>query len=67
MQLGNALKGVAIPLHEGAVRFYREMGLIAEPTPKAKSVPKAKPEPSANPVPKAKPETPAKPELKSST
>ena len=60
VRLGNALKGVAIPLHEGAARFYREMGLIAKPPPKAKS---GSPGKSA---PKAKPETPAKPASKSS-
>jgi TRAP transporter TAXI family solute receptor len=61
MRLGNALKGVAIPFHEGAARFYREMGLIAKPAPKAK------PGPPGEPAPKAKPEPQAKPELKSST
>ena len=54
MRLKNALKGVAIPLHEGAARFYREKGLIAKPPPKIK------PESPEKPAPKAMPETPAK-------
>lgn len=28
IRLENALRGIAVPLHEGAERFYREMGLI---------------------------------------
>jgi TRAP-type uncharacterized transport system substrate-binding protein len=27
--LGNALAGMAIPLHAGAERYYRERGLLA--------------------------------------
>ena len=65
MRLTNALKGVAIPLHEGAARFYREKGLIAKPASKAKPELEAKPVPEVKPVPKAKPETPAKPAPKS--
>jgi hypothetical protein len=53
MQLVNALKGVAIPLHEGAVRFYREKGLIAKPAVKVKPAPEAKPESLAKPAPKS--------------
>ncbi len=45
MRLKNALKGVTIPLHEGAQRFYREKGLIAKPAPKAKSESPGKPAP----------------------
>jgi TRAP transporter TAXI family solute receptor len=66
MRLGNALKGVAIPLHKGAARFYREMGLIAKSPPKAKPAPKAIPGSPGKPAPRAKPETPAKPASKSS-
>ena len=71
MRLKNALMGVAIPLHEGAARFYREKGLIPKSTPKAMPKPEAKPaaaakpESSGEPAPKVKPETPAKPTPKS--
>ena len=53
IRLKNALKGVAIPLHEGAQRFYREKGLMAKPAPKAKTAPKAKPQTPAKPPPKS--------------
>ena len=33
IRLKKALKGVAIPLHKGAARFYRERGLLKEPPP----------------------------------
>ena len=59
MRLKNALKGVAIPLHEGARRFYREKGLMA------KSPPEVKPGTTEKPAPKAKPESPAQPAPKS--
>ena len=28
--LANALNGIAVPLHRGAKRFYREMGMLEE-------------------------------------
>jgi TRAP transporter TAXI family solute receptor len=40
MRLENASKGVAIPFHPGAERFYREKGLLKKPAPKDKPVPK---------------------------
>lgn len=61
MRLKNALNGVAIPLHEGARRFYREKGLMA------KSPSEIEPGTTEKPAPKAKPESPAKPVPKSST
>ncbi|MDX1484980.1 MAG: TAXI family TRAP transporter solute-binding subunit [Alphaproteobacteria bacterium] len=63
MRLENALKGVAIPLHEGASQFYREQGLINAPAPDAKGEkpPAAKPGAPA----KAKPDAAGRPDSKS--
>lgn len=33
IQIENALSGLAVPLHEGAERYYREIGLIPGPPP----------------------------------
>jgi uncharacterized protein len=35
IKLANALKGMSLPLHPGAARFYREQGLSLEGLPKA--------------------------------
>lgn len=71
MQLDNALTGVAIPLHEGAERFYREMGLIEEPPPVAEPADKTAPSTEDTPAdsimqpPEAKPQSPAETEPRS--
>ncbi len=45
MRLKSALEGVAIPLHEGAKRFYREKGMMPKPQPKAKTKASGQPAP----------------------
>jgi TRAP transporter TAXI family solute receptor len=62
MRIENALKGVAIPLHKGAARYYREkkmLGKVAlKPAAKAETAPPAAPSPqppSAKPGPSQAP------------
>lgn len=58
MQLSNALDGVEIPLHPGAARFYRQMGMLEESAPAAEptsttepdAAPKGSPESTTSPV-----------------
>ncbi len=51
MRLENAVRGLAIPLHEGAARFYREKGLLKKPAPESE---KAAPAAVESPAPGAK-------------
>ncbi|MGP1395124.1 MAG: TAXI family TRAP transporter solute-binding subunit [Inquilinaceae bacterium] len=45
----NALSGLAVPLHPGAARYYREVGLLTEAPDDAVSTPSGSPEPKARP------------------
>jgi hypothetical protein len=55
MRLESAVKGLAIALHDGAARFYREKGLLEKPGPgPAPESEKAAPAAPENPAPAAK-------------
>lgn len=41
MRIGNALKGLTIPLHKGAARYYREFGILGKPKHDSKRKPGA--------------------------